>query len=137
MSCCESCQKLMDVIEASLMELCQHRSLRALELQKEAFKIYYLNGRNGKNGLSKRNLKSIPAGVPVELYDAAKELGIAWNDFERARSFVIDKEKCSAPMIQRSLKLSFSKSISMIDLLEKAGVVSAFKGTKSREVLYR
>jgi len=63
--------------------------------------------------------------------------GIKIDDplFEKAKQVVITTQQGSVSIIQRRLRVGYSRAASLIDMLEQAGVVGPFQGSKAREVL--
>jgi S-DNA-T family DNA segregation ATPase FtsK/SpoIIIE len=57
--------------------------------------------------------------------------------FDEARSLVIRHQQGSVSLLQRRLKLGYSRAARLIDQLEAAGVVGPFDGSKAREVLIK
>ncbi len=57
--------------------------------------------------------------------------------FEEARALVIRHQQGSVSLLQRRLKLGYSRAARLIDQLEAAGVVGPFDGSKAREVLIK
>lgn len=55
--------------------------------------------------------------------------------FKEAGRFLIEKEKGSIGMLQRSFKIGFNRAARIMDQLEEAGVVGPEEGTKPRRVL--
>ena len=55
--------------------------------------------------------------------------------FMEAAKIIIDKEKASIGMLQRSLKIGFNRAARIMDQLEEAGIVGPEEGTKPRKVL--
>lgn len=55
--------------------------------------------------------------------------------FEKAGKFVIEKEMASVGMLQRLLKIGFTRSSRIMDQLSDAGVVTLEEGTNPRRVL--
>lgn len=55
--------------------------------------------------------------------------------FEAAKQVVIESGKASASLLQRRLKLGYSRAARIIDELERAGVVGPADGAKPRDIL--
>lgn len=56
--------------------------------------------------------------------------------FEEAARLIVMHQQGSTSLIQRKLKLGYSRAGRIIDQLEAAGIVGPFEGSKAREVLY-
>ena len=54
---------------------------------------------------------------------------------DAATQLVRMENTCTASLLQRRLKLGYSKALHLIDLLEERGVVGPFRGSAPREVL--
>ena len=55
--------------------------------------------------------------------------------FQEAVSLVITHQQGSISLLQRRLKVGYSRAARLIDEMEQAGVVGPFTGSKAREVL--
>ncbi|WP_129626109.1 FtsK/SpoIIIE family DNA translocase [Candidatus Oscillochloris fontis] len=55
----------------------------------------------------------------------------------KARELVVQHERASASLLQRRLRIGYSKAAQLIDLLEQQGVVGPAEGGRSREVIKR
>ncbi len=55
--------------------------------------------------------------------------------FEKAKQVVVHTQQGSVSIIQRRLRVGYSRAASLIDMLEQAGVVGKFQGSKARDVL--
>ena len=55
--------------------------------------------------------------------------------FEKAKQVVIHTQQGSVSIIQKRLRVGYSRAASLIDMLEQAGVVGPFQGSKARSVL--
>lgn len=77
--------------------------------------------------------------LPTVQSDAEESGGGSLADrdplFEEAARLVVLYQQGSTSLIQRKLKLGYSRAGRLIDQLEAAGVVGAFEGSKAREVL--
>jgi S-DNA-T family DNA segregation ATPase FtsK/SpoIIIE len=73
---------------------------------------------------------SLEASERVELpVDQRDEL------FEDAARIVITHQQGSVSLLQRRLKVGYSRAARLIDFLEEAGIVGPFEGSKARQVL--
>ncbi len=57
--------------------------------------------------------------------------------FEDAVKLVVRHQLASVSMLQRRFKIGFSRAGRLMDLMEQAGIVGAFEGSKSREVFLK
>jgi DNA translocase FtsK len=55
--------------------------------------------------------------------------------FEEAAKLVISSRQASVSMLQRRLRLGYSRAARLIDMMEEQGIVGAFRGSKAREIL--
>ncbi len=55
--------------------------------------------------------------------------------FGKAKQVVVTTQQGSVSIIQRRLRVGYSRAASLIDMLEQAGVVGPFQGSKARAVL--
>lgn len=55
--------------------------------------------------------------------------------FDLAVQTVRDAGKCSASVLQRSLRIGYARATELIDAMEREGIVSAADGTKPRELI--
>lgn len=55
--------------------------------------------------------------------------------FGKAKQVVIHTQQGSVSIIQRRLRVGYSRAASLIDMLEQAGIVGPFQGSKARAVL--
>jgi S-DNA-T family DNA segregation ATPase FtsK/SpoIIIE len=65
------------------------------------------------------------------------ELGEVDEFYEEAKRIVVDRQSASVSLLQRKLKIGYARAGRIIDQLEKAGIVSKFKGSKPRDVLIK
>lgn len=52
----------------------------------------------------------------------------------RARELILSKRKASAALLQRDLKISYAKSVDVLDILEQEGLIGPADGANPREV---
>lgn len=57
--------------------------------------------------------------------------------FEEAKALVVRHQQGSVSLLQRRMKIGYSRAARLIDQLEAAGVVGPFDGSKAREVLIK
>jgi S-DNA-T family DNA segregation ATPase FtsK/SpoIIIE len=74
------------------------------------------------------------------LYDKKKEaMGNFLNDldpmFEEAARVIVRHQQGSVSLLQRRLKLGYSRAARIVDQLEQAGIVGPSEGSKAREVI--
>ena len=55
--------------------------------------------------------------------------------FEEAAKIIVRHQQGSVSLLQRRLKVGYSRAARLIDELEAAGIVGPFDGSKAREVL--
>ncbi len=55
--------------------------------------------------------------------------------FGKAKQVVVTTQQGSVSIIQRRLRVGYSRAASLIDMLEQAGIVGPFQGSKARAVL--
>ncbi len=67
----------------------------------------------------------------------ATEAEVDFGDplFKEACDVVIRQKQGSVSLLQRRLGIGYQRAARLIDKLEQAGIVSAFDGSKAREVL--
>ena len=72
-----------------------------------------------------------------EVGNILEQTGIKIDDplFEKAKQVVITTQQGSVSIIQRRLRVGYSRAASLIDMLEQAGVVGPFQGSKARDVM--
>lgn len=91
------------------------------------------------------NQKGYPAAMLLPEYVGGEEFNIKKDFdadnldpmFEESARLVVMHQQGSTSLIQRKLKLGYNRAGRIIDQLEAAEIVGAFKGDKAREVLYQ
>jgi len=89
--------------------------------------------------ISKQEGYSKPYNLP-SLYDKKKEAGAKFMDdvdplFHDAARVVVRHQQGSVSLLQRRLKLGYSRAARIVDQLEEAGIVGPNDGSKAREVI--
>ena len=67
----------------------------------------------------------------VDLYPRDREDDL----FEEAARIIVAHQQGSVSLLQRRLKVGYARAARLVDMLEEAGVVGPFTGSKAREVL--
>ncbi len=71
--------------------------------------------------------------------DGDKQAGggddVSADEYERAKSIVIDTNRASISHLQRQMRVGYNHAAKIIDLLEKRGVIGPARGAGPREVL--
>ena len=91
------------------------------------------------NHIGKQKGYSTPFKLPSVLEkkrQAGASVGVSEDElFEEAAHIVVRHQQGSVSLLQRRLKVGYSRAARMIDELEAAGIVGQFDGSKAREVL--
>ena len=91
------------------------------------------------NHIGKQKGYSAPFKLPSVLEkkrQAAGGAGVSEDElFEEAARIVVRHQQGSVSLLQRRLKVGYSRAARLIDELEAAGIVGQFDGSKAREVL--
>ena len=91
------------------------------------------------NHIGKQKGYSAPFKLPSVLEkkrQAGANAGVSEDElFEEAAHIVVRHQQGSVSLLQRRLKVGYSRAARMIDELEAAGIVGQFDGSKAREVL--
>jgi S-DNA-T family DNA segregation ATPase FtsK/SpoIIIE len=91
------------------------------------------------NHISKQKGYSRPLALP-SVFEKKKGGGAAGGGstdelFEEAAKIIVRHQQGSVSLLQRRLKVGYSRAARLIDELEAAGIVGPFDGSKAREVL--
>ena len=89
--------------------------------------------------ISKQKGYSHPMKLP-SVFEKKKGSGMTGGDsrdelFEEAAKIIVRHQQGSVSLLQRRLKVGYSRAARLIDELEAAGIVGPFDGSKAREVL--
>ncbi|MHB0976014.1 MAG: FtsK/SpoIIIE family DNA translocase [Candidatus Aquicultorales bacterium] len=78
-----------------------------------------------------------PEYRPEIIEEARSEFGIDFDDplFEEAMSIVVNSGQASVSMLQRRLRVGYSRAARLVDMLEARGIVGPHEGSKPRAVL--
>ena len=78
----------------------------------------------------------LPSVREAQMTDFGNDGGVGTDDmFNDAVSLVITHQQGSISLLQRRLKVGYSRAARLIDEMEQAGIVGPFTGSKAREVL--
>lgn len=75
--------------------------------------------------------------IVAPVHAGSSEAGDAGDDvlFEEAKRIVIESGKASASLLQRRLRVGYSRAARLLDMLEEYGVIGVQEGNKPREIL--
>ncbi len=89
-----------------------------------------VSGRAGAEGGGRRGVREgVGSGFGGDGNSGTDEL------FNEAVALVITHQQGSISLLQRRLKVGYSRAARLIDEMEQTGVVGSFTGSKAREVL--
>ena len=77
----------------------------------------------------------LPTVREAVLSDYTGENGTTDDLFQEAVALVITHQQGSISLLQRRLKVGYSRAARLVDEMEQAGIVGPFTGSKAREVL--
>lgn len=91
------------------------------------------------NHIGKQKGYTNPFKLPSALEKKKVNGGIVNDDrdelFEEAARIIVRHQQGSVSLLQRRLKVGYSRAARLVDELEAAGIVGSFDGSKAREVL--
>ena len=91
--------------------------------------------RHGSVGSELGNLDAYIYGVVLDNNEIKNNDGSNDELFQEAISLVVTHQQGSISLLQRRLKLGYSRAARLMDEMEKIGVVGPFTGSKARNVL--
>lgn len=110
----EEIKRLEDKIDDMFQKLSEKQNSQFTDLVSEIRKVGDIVESNSED--------SYEEGVFDDLYDEAEQI-------------VVEEGKASTSYLQRKLGIGYSRAASLIDALEKEGVIGVSDGVKPREVL--
>lgn len=91
------------------------------------------------NHIGKQRGFSAPATLPSALERKRSGSGMGGGDrdelFEEAARIIVRHQQGSVSLLQRRLKVGYSRAARLVDELEMAGIVGPFDGSKARQVM--
>jgi DNA segregation ATPase FtsK/SpoIIIE, S-DNA-T family len=82
------------------------------------------------------SLLEAPEPVPEELDDADAEFDPDEDPLlDRAIEVVVTAQTASTSLLQRRLRVGYTRAGRLIDMLERRGIISGYEGSKPRRVL--
>lgn len=103
--------------------------------------ISYVKQTSGKSQHSAVPAEKAPAPAPLPgtRYEGPLPSFPARYDemIEDAARLVIGRGSATIPMLQRELKLGYSRAARLLDQLEELGIVGPYKGAQPREIIYK
>lgn len=85
--------------------------------------------------------KEWEAEFDEELLDVQRQRGGIGNDlgrdelFDEAARIVLETGQASASILQRRLRVGYTRAARLVDMMEQEGIVGPFRGSKAREIL--
>ncbi len=80
------------------------------------------------DGNLQENFNFSPINIDAENFDEDRL-------YEEAKKIIIEAKKASASLLQRRLRIGYSRAARMLDSLEKKGIIGPADGSKPREIL--
>lgn len=82
-------------------------------------------------------LKKISKDVAIAIEATESDERPEGELYEQAKEVVIEAQKASAALLQRSLSLGYARASRLLDMLEDAGIIGKGDGAKPREVFIK
>jgi len=80
-------------------------------------------------GVPEYSLQLAEAGTPSRIKAKEDEL------FDESVTIVLQTRQASASILQRRLRVGYNRAARLVDLMEEAGIVGPFQGSKPRQIL--
>jgi S-DNA-T family DNA segregation ATPase FtsK/SpoIIIE len=77
----------------------------------------------------------LPSVVERKMAGGGSDAGMRDELFEEAARLIVRHQQGSVSLLQRRLKVGYSRAARIVDELEMAGIVGPYDGSKAREVL--
>lgn len=84
-----------------------------------------------RHPISEQSAESFTEGSEIDLYPRDREDDL----FEESARIIVAHQQGSVSLLQRRLKVGYARAARLVDMLEEAGIVGPFTGSKAREVL--
>ena len=101
----------------------------------------YMSSAEGERLVGHVRQQSMPPAEPFVDFAKADVHGAGSRGrdelFDEAARLVVKHQQGSVSLLQRRLNVGYARAARLIDMLEEAGVVGPFEGSKAREVLVR
>jgi S-DNA-T family DNA segregation ATPase FtsK/SpoIIIE len=82
------------------------------------------------------SLLEAPEAPPEELVDGDEDFDPDQDPLlERAIEIVVQTQTASVSLLQRRLRVGYTRAGRLIDMLERRGIISGYEGSKPRRVL--
>jgi S-DNA-T family DNA segregation ATPase FtsK/SpoIIIE len=89
--------------------------------------VEWLRSRNPRPA----EAEEVEANAADDLYPAEREDDL----FEEASRILVAHQQGSISLLQRRLKVGYARAARLVDMMEEAGIVGPFTGSKAREIL--
>ena len=101
-----------------------------LVTEEEVAKVVDFLKKQGKPAYNERILES-----PEERTEFGETDGVVDELYEDARNIVIEMGKASTSVLQRRLRIGYGRAASLLDAMERDGIIGPPDGTKPRALL--
>jgi DNA segregation ATPase FtsK/SpoIIIE-like protein len=104
-------------------------------ISKQLYNLDAYTQGNNKVLQELRDIEKIRLNGEGELFNIIADSSDEDSLYEEAKELVIKSGKASPALLQRRLRIGYSRSARLIDMLEENNVVGKADGTKPREIL--
>jgi S-DNA-T family DNA segregation ATPase FtsK/SpoIIIE len=91
--------------------------------------VEWLKTRNPETATPDDEMSPLEEGNELFPYDREDDL------FEEASRLLVAHQQGSISLLQRRLKVGYARAARLVDMMEEAGIVGPFTGSKAREIL--